>query len=108
MVERKHSERPVRLSQTPQVSRGNVGQASAGQAQGAFSTQVASPTQIVRQDHQDRMGTVFAQHIVERLKGTLDNLVDSRRQQAYLDGALAVNAGIAEEDLETNLMTRQW
>jgi len=108
MVDRKHEKQPVRLAQTPQVSRGNVGQVSPGQAGGAFSTQVASPPQIVAGEHQDRMGSVLVQHIIGKASGLLGDMITARQQQAYLDGALAVNAGIAEEDLETNFLTRDW
>ena len=108
MVERRDSERPVRLSQTPQVSRGPVQQARVGQAGGAFGTHVASAPQIIRGDHAERQGSVLVQHLLKSVGGMLDAVIDDRRQQAYLDGALAVGAGIAEEDLQTNPLTRVW
>src|SRR5699024_12240046 len=59
-------------------------------------------------EHQDRAGSVLVQHLLKAAGGMLDAVVDDRRQQAYLDGALAAGAGIAEEDLQNNLLTRTW
>src|SRR5690625_3803449 len=93
MVERKNTERPVRLSSTPQVSRGSTQGASVGNAAGAFSTHVASAPSIIRNDHRDGVGSALALHVIKRLSGTLDDIISAKQQQAYLDGALAVNAG---------------
>src|SRR5690625_4301234 len=108
MVERKNTERPVRLSSTPQVSRGSTQGASVGNAAGAFSTHVASAPSIIRNDHRDGVGSALALHVIKRLSGTLDDIISAKQQQAYLDGALAVNAGKDEEELETSILTKNW
>lgn len=37
-----------------------------------------------------------------------DKLIERQKQEAYLNGALAVGAGLAEDQVESNIFTRQW
>lgn len=108
MVQRNSQGQAAQLQATPQVGDSGLGAASPQNKAGMFSTQVASPPATVAGRIHAGYGTQLVQNLLGKLGKSMSQIVDAERQQAYLDGAAALGAGVAEEELETNLFTRNW
>lgn len=75
---------------------------------GVFATQVASPPATAAGRVYAGQGTALVQNILGKLGKLADQVVQQQREEAYLDGAVQLGAGVAEEDLQTNFFTRNW
>lgn len=108
MVDRTSAPREIKPTGTPQVSRTAPGSVGVKSTAGAFSGHTANPRALLGGTIMDSPHSALVQNIIGKLSGLAETHVELNRQRAYLDGALAVGAGMAEEELGGNILTRDW
>src|SRR5690625_3088075 len=107
MVQRATEHLNLQRGDGPQVLTQGPGLVGPRNTQGIFDTQVGTK-------HANLVTPPSAEvsPVLKALFGVGSELVQSaierRQQEAYLDGALAVGTVASEQELDTDLMTRQW
>lgn len=106
MVQRTSERVGIQGPGTPELQTQGPGQVAPKNVQGMFSTQVATPL-APQQEPTHELSKMFMD--VMKVSGELiQKKITQDRQQAYLEGAAAVGAGIAEEGLKGSIFTRDW
>lgn len=108
MVQRNSQAPQHNLVGTPSIGNTGAVGSTPDYRGGAFATQVASPPATVAGRIYEGQGTALVQNILGKLGKAVDQVVQQKREEAYLDGAVQLGAGVAEEELETNFFTRNW
>lgn len=108
MVQRNSQAPQHSLTGTPSIGNTGAVGSTPDYRGGVFTTQVASPPATVAGRVYEGQGTALVQNILGKLGKAVDQVVQQQREEAYLDGAVQLGAGVAEEDLQTNFFTRNW
>ena len=107
MVQRTSERLNVEAGRTPEVAVQGSGRVGPQNTSGMFDNQVATKHGNFEPVPSGQLDPVVSALFGVGIKVS-EALIEQQQQQAYLDGALAVGTIESEEQLETNLLTRQW
>lgn len=107
MVQRTSERLNVETGRTPEVAVQGGGRVGPQNTGGMFDNQVATKHGNFIPTPSGTIDPILGALFGVGMKVT-DALVQQQQQQAYLDGALAVGTIESEDQLESNLLTRQW
>ncbi len=107
MVQRTSERLNVETGRTPEVAVQGSGRVGPQNTGGLFDNQIATKHGNFIPTPSGQVNPILGALLGVGIQVT-DALVQQQQQQAYLDGALAVGTIQSEDQLETNILTRQW